>query len=87
MEGQMRAFLAALLIVSLACPAFAQGHGGRGKGGGRHGRDDAGAADRKKKSDAVDKAYKASLDRIPNQTFDPWGGVRATGKTGQPARH
>jgi hypothetical protein len=73
----MRAFLAALAIVSavvsalatMVLPAYAQGM----KGGSRMGADQK-KEEPKKKVD--DKGYKSSLERIPDQKFDPWGKIR-----------
>ena len=68
----MRIFIAAVIIVSLTVPSFAQGMSGSK---GRHGRAQ-NAEQPKKKSD--DKAYKSALDRLPDKKFDPWQNVRET---------
>ena len=69
----MRVALVALLLLSLAMPAYA-------RGGGKHSSDSgqqANAADQQKKSRAEDKAYKDALRAIPNQKpADPWGKMR-----------
>ena len=70
----MRAFLAAVAIVSMMVPAYAQGMQDR-LGGGNKG------ADPNKKQEAPvrrvdEKEYKSSLERLPDKKFDPWGKVR-----------
>jgi hypothetical protein len=64
----MRLFVIAATIVSLAMPAFAQGH---------HKKND----QQPTTTPAVkanDKDYKAALDRMPapTQKYDPWGTLR-----------
>jgi hypothetical protein len=72
----MRALITGLAVVLLVTPAFAQGHQ-RGGGGGKPEQREQAAA-QKKKADAIDKAYRAGLDKIPdaNVKQDPWAGVR-----------
>ena len=70
----MRAFLAALMIVSMTAAASAQAIQGivdRGK----KGTESAGPQEAPKKR-ANEKDYKSSLDRLPDKKFDPWGSVR-----------
>ena len=69
----MRIVLAALAIVLLVAPAQAQRmKGKRGAAGGQQ------TEEQKKKSAEVEKAYKASLDTIPDPKTkpDPWRNVR-----------
>jgi hypothetical protein len=72
----MRPFIAALAAVGLlATPALAQ----KGMRGGKRG--DAATQkteDQKKAEKKLEADYKAALDSIPNQKFDPWGSVRST---------
>lgn len=68
----MRTFVAAAVTIALlALPAHAQGLGGKK----RHA-SEPNAEQQKKK--ANDKAYKAALDKIPDQKQkpDPWADVR-----------
>ncbi len=70
----MRTLAIATLVAALAAPAFGQDMAGSNK---HHG------AERKKtepaKTEANDKDYKAALDRLPAQKYDPWGTTRSTG--------
>jgi hypothetical protein len=69
----MRAFLAALMIVSMTAAASAQATQGivdRGKRATESGPQEA------PKKRANEKDYKSSLDRLPDKKFDPWGSVR-----------
>lgn len=68
----MRALLIAVLITSVSVPALAQGMG-RGKGAGP-----AQSGQPQRAKPKVDEgAYRAALDKIPNQRpADPWGNVR-----------
>jgi hypothetical protein len=61
------AILGALATVSTTLPAHAQGKPGRGP-------TSPAGPEPKKKVD--DKGYKSSLERIPDQKFDPWGKIR-----------
>lgn len=74
----MRIVLIVVTIVALALPAYAQGVSG-GQGGKRHRGDTAtptSEADKQKRK-AEDAAYKAALDKIPNQQkADPWRNAR-----------
>ena len=56
----------------LAAPAYSQG---RGKGG-KHSTADQQKVEQKKKASETEKAYKATLDRMPDQKFDPWANMR-----------
>jgi hypothetical protein len=75
---------AALTFALLSAPAHAQAPGGPGampgsdgSSGGKH-RKGSGQKtqqqDQKPKVD--DKDYRSAIDRLPNQTFDPWHGAR-----------
>jgi hypothetical protein len=75
MEESMRIILIVAAIVALALPAHAQG-----MSGGKHRRGASAPtseADQQKRK-AADAAYKAALDKIPNQTQkpDPWRNAR-----------
>jgi hypothetical protein len=61
------ATLAVLATVSTTVPASAQGKPGRGP-------TTPPGPEPKKKVD--DKGYKSSLERIPDQKYDPWGKIR-----------
>lgn len=63
----MRTFAAALAIVLLAMPAYGQGRG-------RHHSSDQKTAQHKPKTD--DKDYNRALSSLPDQKYDPWGGMR-----------
>ena len=66
----MRLVVVALTIVSLAAPAVAQDS----PRSGRHKK-----TEQKTQAPAVkadDKAYKSAIDRMPTQTYDPWGTMR-----------
>jgi len=48
-----------------------------GKGGGKHSAaQQQQSAEQKQKAPAAEKAYKAALDRIPDQKYDPWAHQR-----------
>ncbi len=66
----MRTLTIALAVALLARPALAQEEprGGRHRGG-EH-------KTEQPKSKVDEKDYKSALDRIPAQTYDPWGTVR-----------
>ena len=61
------ATVAVLANVSTTLPASAQGKPGRGP-------TTPAGPEPKKKVD--DKGYKSSLERIPDQKYDPWGKIR-----------
>jgi len=67
----VRTLAIATILAALAAPAFAQDMAGSNK---HHG------APRKSteqpKQQANDKDYKAALDRLPQQKYDPWGTAR-----------
>jgi hypothetical protein len=79
MNGATRAigFLlgAAVVILSLAVPAYSQGLG-LGKRPGNGGYDPNPPFEKAQKVD--EKAYKSAIDRIPEPTqkYDPWGAAR-----------
>lgn len=66
---------AAMVISSLAIPAYSQGVG-LGKRPGNGGYDPNPPFDKPKKVD--ENAYKSAVDRIPEPTqkYDPWGAAR-----------
>ena len=67
----MRTVLMALLLVSLAVPAYARGKQGAGAAPSQN------AGGQQKKSREEEKAYKEALKRIPVQKpADPWAKVR-----------
>jgi hypothetical protein len=69
----MRTVVIALTAIGiLTAPAYSQG---RGKGA-RHSGSEQQSAEHKKKDAASEQAYKATLDRIPNKKYDPWGNIR-----------
>ncbi len=76
----MRIILVAMAIVMLMLPASAQGiSGGQGLSGGKRHRGQAPQTSEaeKQKRKADDAAYKAALDKIPNQQkADPWRNAR-----------
>jgi hypothetical protein len=77
----MRILLVVTAILLLALPAFAQGmSGGQGVSGGKrqNGRATHQMSEaEKQKRKADDAAYKAALDKIPNQSkADPWRNAR-----------
>ncbi len=69
----MRTVAIAIMLAALAAPAFAQEDTA---GSNKHHR-----AERKKnepaKTQANDQDYKAALDRLPQQKYDPWGTARS----------
>jgi hypothetical protein len=72
-EIEMRALAIAVMITSLAMPAFAQGDPAKAE---------ANKAEEKKKKEAeeIEKTYKDTLKRTtrdqPAKKTDPWGGIR-----------
>jgi hypothetical protein len=75
----VRTLAIATIIAALAAPAYAQDMAGSNK----HHR-----APRKNteqpKTQANDRDYKAALDRLPQQKYDPWGAARSTGSSDKP---
>jgi hypothetical protein len=67
----MRPLIIALMAVLLVATANAQGM--RGGGGKKSRGDNASAAPRKQ---VDDKDYKAAIDRLPDQKYDPWKNMR-----------
>jgi hypothetical protein len=67
----MRPIVIALTIAFLSSSAFAQDAAGSNK---HHGAPKQKAEPAKVKAD--DKDYKAALDRLPTQKYDPWGVAR-----------
>ncbi len=71
-EWGMRTLVIALAAIALLiAPAHAQG---RGKG--RYSPSQQQSAEQKQKAAEAEKAYKAALDKIPEQKFDPWAKMR-----------
>jgi hypothetical protein len=70
----VRTLAIAIIMAALAVPALGQDVAGSNK---HHG------AEKKRnepaKTEANDKDYKAALDRLPQQKFDPWGTTRSAG--------
>jgi hypothetical protein len=65
----MRVVVIAAIVASMMVPAFSQAEArGNKRGSGQK------TEQPKKKTD--DKDYKAALDRIPTQKYDPWQTVR-----------
>jgi hypothetical protein len=64
----MRAVIAALLIALLSSPSFAQ----KMLDSKRKETEQSGP----KKKSSEDKDYKAAIDRLPDQKFDPWRNMR-----------
>ena len=71
----MRIFVIALTIASLTAPALSQDMAGSNK---HHGAGAKKVEAPKQKAD--EKGYKAALDRMPVQKYDPWGTVRTDDK-------
>ena len=71
----MRTLTIAAIVIALAAPAFAQDMAGSNK---HHGAPKRAKAEAPKVK-ADDKDYKAALDRLPQQKYDPWGTARSTG--------
>ena len=71
-----RNVLIALSLVLLSMPAHSQGMSRGGKGAKQQNEQQ--TAQKKKDAEALDKAYRAGLDRIPDATKkqDPWENVR-----------
>jgi len=71
---RVKALLIATIIAALTAPAFAQDTAGSTK---HH------AATKKHaeqpKATANEGDYKAALDRLPQQKYDPWGTARSSG--------
>lgn len=66
----MLRIITAVLIVSVAIPAYAQGM----SGGRSHHPPEQKAGEQKKKPD--DKSYNSSLATVPDRKFDPWQKIR-----------
>jgi hypothetical protein len=65
------AVIALATIAVLASPMHAQA-----KGKGSKNSAPAQTEEQKKKAAEAEKAYKAAVDKIPNQKYDPWGSMR-----------
>jgi hypothetical protein len=74
-EGRVRVrtLTIAAILVALAAPTFAQDTAGSNK----HHRAPKTTTAAPPKMQANDKDYKAALDRLPQQKFDPWGTARS----------
>jgi hypothetical protein len=71
----MRTVVIALAATAvLIAPAHAQMRGGKGKQ--QSAAQQQQSAEQKQKAAAAEKAYKAALDRIPDQKYDPWSHAR-----------
>jgi hypothetical protein len=69
----MRILVVALAAIALLIvPAHAQGRG-KGRNSGSQQQQ---SAEQKQKAAEAEKAYKAALDKIPDQKFDPWAKMR-----------
>jgi hypothetical protein len=68
----VRTLAIATIIVALAAPAFAQDMAGSNK----HHRAAKKTTEQQPRTQASDKDYKAALDRLPQQKYDPWGTAR-----------
>jgi hypothetical protein len=68
--------LIALGVVMLALPVYAQGMSRGGKGGKQQNEQQ--STQKRKDAEALDKAYRAGLDRIPDAVGkqDPWEDIR-----------
>ena len=69
-------FIALAATAVLIAPAHAQMRGGGGKGKQQSAAQEQQNAEKKKKAAEAEKAYKAALDRIPDQKYDPWAHAR-----------
>jgi hypothetical protein len=72
----MRTFLVAVTIALLTVPAYAQMMSRGDKRPGSERKTEQKVDPRKQKADEA--AYKAALDKIPAQKFDPWQNIRGT---------
>jgi hypothetical protein len=73
----MRTVVIALAATAvLIAPAHAQMRGGGGRGKQQSAAQQQENVEKKKKAAEEEKAYKAALDRIPNQKYDPWAHQR-----------
>lgn len=68
----MRAFLVAVVMLSLTLPVSAQGM--QGQGGRHHQSQDKGDAQKKPKVD--ENGYNSSISRMPDGKYDPWRTMR-----------
>jgi hypothetical protein len=75
----VRTLAIAAIIMALAAPAFAQDMAGSNK---HHGAPKKNAE--QPKLQANDKDYKAALDRLPQQKYDPWGTTRSSSSSDKP---
>ena len=72
----MRTVAIALAVTAmLIAPAHAQMRGG-GKAKQQSAAQQQQNAEKRQKAAEAEKAYKAALDRIPNQKYDPWANKR-----------
>jgi ABC-type arginine transport system permease subunit len=77
----MRTLAIAVIVASLAVPAYAQRNQASAIAAGNNGSAEAAKAeaDKKKEAQELEKAYNNTLKRIPDQSTkpkDPWGNVR-----------
>lgn len=70
---RMRMVLAAIILALIAAPAQAQHMRGKKAGQGQH----EGTGEKKKKSEELDRAYRAATEKQPDQKpADPWRDMR-----------
>ena len=72
----MRTFLVAMTIALLAVPAYAQMMSRGDRRPGSEQKTEQKADPKQRKADEA--AYKAALDKIPAQKYDPWQNIRGT---------
>jgi hypothetical protein len=77
-HGAAPRLLIALCVVLSAMPAYSQGMSRGGKGGKQQSEQQ--SVQKKKDAEALDKAYRAGLDRIPDaaRKQDPWENIRSS---------
>jgi Spy/CpxP family protein refolding chaperone len=79
----VKALMVAMLTLVLSAPAHAQATAGgpemtpgsKGGAGGKH-RSGSGAKTQEQRPKVDDKEYRAAIDRLPDQKFDPWKNAR-----------
>ena len=75
-QATQRVLIALSVLLLLAMPAHSQGSSRGGKGGKQQNEQQ--TAQKRKDAEALDKAYRAGLDKIPdaNAKQDPWENIR-----------
>ncbi len=79
----MKALIVAIMTLVLSASAHAQATtggpeatpGSKGAAGGKH-RNGSAAKTQEQKPKVDDKEYRAAIDRLPDQKFDPWKNAR-----------